>query len=140
MSAYSDFERNWYMNNGFGDPNATRDVWYQNGSRIDDPRNFQAYVYYGRNGGRWETRDLTKVGGDRAFGAIKQQEQIGVSDEARAAFLRANPSAAAASGGPAFQNATGTGTISNTAPSSLQIPQLQDPNQGRSSLRIRRAR
>jgi len=139
MSAYSDFERNWYMNNGFGDPNATRDVWYQNGSRIDDPRNFQVRVYYGGNGARWETRDLIKVGGDRAFGAIKQQEQIGVSDEARAAFLRANPSGAP--GGPAFQNATGVGTISSVIDASKpKIPQLQDPNQGRSGLRIRRSR
>jgi hypothetical protein len=129
-SPFSDFEKNWYIERGFGDP--TRLV----GTATADPKSPLSRVTRSGFGG-------ALIGG--MFGSVNKYTYAGVSPEARQLFLLATGGAPPP--GPTNPSGvnlgdvttpTGSGNVS-LLPTPAPVPILQDPNEGRSGLRIRRA-
>jgi hypothetical protein len=110
---FSDFERNWYIQNGFGDP--TRVIKGTDPKQIKQGNSFQ-YV-----GVSPEARQLYLI----ATGGKEPLTINGVQN---------TPSQTLVTG------STGTGTQQTQLSTTNTVPSLMDPNQGRSGLRIRRSR
>ncbi len=147
---FSDFERNWYIERGFGDPTRTETKYFDRANQEiklgQPPRNYQGYS----KNGNFTPATFRSAGNPFMLGLGIQARQVtaGVSPEARQLFLMAmggkdpiNLDAANVGTMPrtVVQGSAGIGTISNLpTTATTNVPVLEDPNQGRSGLRIRR--
>lgn len=154
-SPFSDFERNWYIENGFGDPTRLQAQYYdRSGKLIQDPTKYayQTPMIKGQ-GGYTQYVDLTQrqnplgYGYMAAMGTSTKYNFAGVSPEARQLYLLAtggtdpvNTDALGNTVGPkttVAEGKAGIGTIQSIV-SNREVPILEDPNQGRNEIRIRR--
>lgn len=156
QNPFSDFERNWYMENGFGDPTKLKAQYYdRDGKLIQDPTRYQPQggtpIIKGQGGYAYDPVDLTKrqspLGfGLPSYGVTTKYAFQGVSPEARQLYLQAtggkDPIAAQTGQtlGPertVVSDKQGVGTIQQVM-AEQRAPILEDPNQGRNLFRIRR--
>lgn len=142
-SSFSDFERNWYIENGFGDPTKLVASYYdRSGKLIEDPTRYEyrTPVIKGQ-GGNTAYMDLTKsnpLGFMGSYGTSTKYSFQGVSPEARQLYLQAtggvDPIEIQGTGGQTLGQKTtvatsdyGTGTIQSVL-SEGTIPTIQDIN------------